>query len=402
MDSPVRQYQKQKDYRRHKLFRKIRRRQAAERQQAINEPIRQLKRKLKRYDSGKDVNANNVFDFVEDGEDFRKQYQKVYGKDGGQRFYEYVNSHFGNDLTYLAGTLPEVTATPTFNTDIARLKLKQMIPDRKLRQTIISGYNPMKQGYNGEYIDTAPAKQYDEYETINRLYNIWNASKRPSVHREGDIMDPILQKFIGRGGYRDHYFPLLNNIYLGSKHPLLEDELSHAYQYNAKGLNFKPDVFNIPGDIHVNGKSGYDRPGHVEYEAHRIIQPVLSAYVDGYLNSLDEVNNIINEIQSNPGKYSYSKIRQKVRPNNTTIDNLYETIPSQGIQSSRKFYREDSYRPFNSGKDSGIHIKPQNRGKFTALKKRTGKSASWFKAHGTPAQKKMATFALNARKWEHK
>ena len=57
---------------------------------------------------------------------------------------------------------------------------------------------------------------------------------------------------------------------------------------------------------------------------------------------------------------------------------------------------------YNSGKDSGIHIKPENRGKFNALKKRTGKSASWFKAHGTPAQKKMATFALNARKWKHK
>lgn len=48
-----------------------------------------------------------------------------------------------------------------------------------------------------------------------------------------------------------------------------------------------------------------------------------------------------------------------------------------------------------------IHIKPENRGKFTALKKRTGHSASWFKAHGTPAQKKMAIFALNAKKWRH-
>lgn len=57
---------------------------------------------------------------------------------------------------------------------------------------------------------------------------------------------------------------------------------------------------------------------------------------------------------------------------------------------------------YKYGKASGIHIKPENRGKFTALKKRTGKSASWFKAHGTPAQKKMATFALNARKWKHK
>lgn len=48
-----------------------------------------------------------------------------------------------------------------------------------------------------------------------------------------------------------------------------------------------------------------------------------------------------------------------------------------------------------------IHIKPENRGKFTALKKRTGHSASWFKAHGTPAQKKMAVFELNAKKWKH-
>ena len=49
-----------------------------------------------------------------------------------------------------------------------------------------------------------------------------------------------------------------------------------------------------------------------------------------------------------------------------------------------------------------IRIKPENRGKFTALKERTGHSASWFKAHGTPAQKKMAVFELNSRHWNHK
>ena len=52
-------------------------------------------------------------------------------------------------------------------------------------------------------------------------------------------------------------------------------------------------------------------------------------------------------------------------------------------------------------KGGKIHIKPENRGKFTALKKRTGYSATWFKKHGTPAQKKMAVFALNSRKWKH-
>lgn len=55
----------------------------------------------------------------------------------------------------------------------------------------------------------------------------------------------------------------------------------------------------------------------------------------------------------------------------------------------------------NTFKDGGIFIKPENRGKFTALKERTGKSSTWYKEHGTPAQKKMATFSLNAAKWKH-
>lgn len=70
-------------------------------------------------------------------------------------------------------------------------------------------------------------------------------------------------------------------------------------------------------------------------------------------------------------------------------------------QWQRDLYGHSTFG-YKYGKASGIHIKPENRGKFTALKKRTGKSASWFKAHGTPAQKKMATFALNSRKWHHK
>lgn len=67
-----------------------------------------------------------------------------------------------------------------------------------------------------------------------------------------------------------------------------------------------------------------------------------------------------------------------------------------------KFLGDEDIITPNSFKHGGkIYIKPSHRGKFTELKKRTGHSASWFKAHGTPAQKKMATFALNARKWKH-
>ena len=64
------------------------------------------------------------------------------------------------------------------------------------------------------------------------------------------------------------------------------------------------------------------------------------------------------------------------------------------LEDSIEFLKKGGSIP--TGK-SGIHIKPENRGKFTRLKKRTGKSASWYKAHGTPAQKKMAIFALNSR-----
>jgi hypothetical protein len=62
----------------------------------------------------------------------------------------------------------------------------------------------------------------------------------------------------------------------------------------------------------------------------------------------------------------------------------------------------ESTFPFSMfAEGGGIHIKPENRGKFTALKERTGHSATWFKEHGTPAQKKMAVFALNSRHWKH-
>lgn len=48
-----------------------------------------------------------------------------------------------------------------------------------------------------------------------------------------------------------------------------------------------------------------------------------------------------------------------------------------------------------------IHIKPENRGKFTATMKRTGKSAEELSHSSNPLTRKRAIFALNARKWHH-
>ena len=54
------------------------------------------------------------------------------------------------------------------------------------------------------------------------------------------------------------------------------------------------------------------------------------------------------------------------------------------------------------GSDSGIHIKPENRGKFNATKKATGKSTEELKHSKNPLTRKRATFAANAAKWNKK
>ena len=105
--------------------------------------------------------------------------------------------------------------------------------------------------------------------------------------------------------------------------------------------------------------------------------------VNTYLDMVLEENPYTKEMYSAP-------IEPVVQPNdgfNLSMDQFQKLLESN---------RED----FAIGGHK-IHIKKENRGKFTALKKRTGHSASWFKAHGTPAQKKMAVFALNAKKWKH-
>lgn len=50
---------------------------------------------------------------------------------------------------------------------------------------------------------------------------------------------------------------------------------------------------------------------------------------------------------------------------------------------------------------SGIHIKPENEGKLTNLKKRTGKTEAELWKDGDASVRKMITFARNARKWKH-
>lgn len=53
-------------------------------------------------------------------------------------------------------------------------------------------------------------------------------------------------------------------------------------------------------------------------------------------------------------------------------------------------------------KNNGIHIKPENKGKFNATKERTGKSTEELTHSKNPLTKKRAIFAQNAKRWKKK
>ena len=53
------------------------------------------------------------------------------------------------------------------------------------------------------------------------------------------------------------------------------------------------------------------------------------------------------------------------------------------------------------GKGGKIHIKPENRGKFTAYKQRTGKTTEEALHSKNPHVRQMANFARNASHWKH-
>jgi hypothetical protein len=66
---------------------------------------------------------------------------------------------------------------------------------------------------------------------------------------------------------------------------------------------------------------------------------------------------------------------------------------------------EEFFPIYGTGKEplarDGIHIKPENRGKFTAYKKRTGKTTEEALHSSSPHVRQMANFARNASKWDH-
>jgi hypothetical protein len=83
------------------------------------------------------------------------------------------------------------------------------------------------------------------------------------------------------------------------------------------------------------------------------------------------------------------------------IHALYATLRVTSVHTD--FGKDLQVQPnkIMATKKSVIHIKESHKGRFTAIKKKTGKTTAELKHSKSPAVRKMATFAANAAKWHH-
>lgn len=226
-----------------------------------------------------------------------------------------VNSSLDSDESagIMGGSLPEVIYNFSDNAENSKTlsKLREMFHTKQYIKNF--SRNPIfRNGIRGH------ERNYtiSDNDVINRVYDIYSASNKPNVTHNRSLGVNILGGILfNHNKYRPNYNVITNTIHLPSsfndthahkywkKHrgdqPNINNlhyiaELSHAYQYNSNNTNNYTKL-SIPGDIKINGKTGYHRKNHLEYEAHSIIEPNIYDYVLGNIDYKTFINNIKNK-----------------------------------------------------------------------------------------------------------
>lgn len=106
---------------------------------------------------------------------------------------------------------------------------------------------------------------------------------------------------------------------------------------------------------------------------------------------------------SNKAKNKAADLRRQVEAGNTWVNNTLvnnaDNIATTQMQGLLGNYAAFGGPLFAHG--GSIHIKPENKGKFTETKKRTGKTTEELTHSSNPLTRKRAIFAQNAKKWHH-
>lgn len=107
---------------------------------------------------------------------------------------------------------------------------------------------------------------------------------------------------------------------------------------------------------------------------------------------------------SNKAKNKAADLRNKIGLGNAWVQNTLinnaDNIADTQMQNLLGNYAAFG-GPLLFSKGGSIHIKPENKGKFTETKRRTGKTTEELTHSSNPLTRKRAIFAQNAKKWHH-
>ena len=425
MDSPVRIQQKKNDYLRHKFFRTLNRRKKRQLQQQIEAPEKELRRRLrlKRYDPGK----NNSMDYEHRGTIYDDEL-KNQGITHVAELPEVVVK--GRDYTKPYESAYE--GNPKLTSEI--LRFLPGIGD------VLDVADIAKDAYNGNYLSAGigagmlALPNFIE-KPLKAVRKFLKRTDFPSAIEYAYGRNPRLAKI----GTMDDYENYIKTIFPKSK---IQDI---QYHMGPKGLQeLKPstgDVWNTNPEargIYVTPERSYAENIR-KFTTDRLEKPSMFTYIkrnvipggwkipneqftDVYPVVVDTRNPLqtrgtwtwgIGDDKYNSLMSQYDGIVNDGPKWWQNINKMPETIiPTTGqthilgtaadAERFSDYMLSNKITSYSKGKDSGIHIKPENRGKFNALKKRTGKTTEELTHSKNPLTRKRAIFAQNARKWNHK
>lgn len=446
MESPIRKYQKQKEYQRHKVLRRIKKRQQRKAEQMQKIAEKQLKRKLPKMDDGSEPKIEYV-DQV--------------------RVNPITGEALMSDNTTGSIILPEVSVRP----------------EPKLTKSAFDGYTQ----YLDDLVSFVPVVG-DVNDGINAGIALKNRDySQAALLGAGLFLPNALEKplkFATKTGSRifkniadeakDRFAKILYDINPPFGKPVVTENFSNVTPNIINTNNFIPiqpkytdiversnlgkyldegvestvfENIRFPNKV-IKEKEGLQSVQNFEELEERIGKDLLQNKLpntlplkyEGYTH--EPVQGAILKQHFDIFRPVYSQ--KRITPANKIAD-PWHTVRKEGSvwEPSNDWYRQLEYLGYNRTSDgfykvSGfpykigdlgpsnvgfddfgnmlifdplihykhgkepIHINPANRGKFNALKRRTGKTTEQLTHSKNPLTRKRAIFAQNAKKWNHR
>jgi hypothetical protein len=171
----------------------------------------------------------------------------------------------------------------------------------------------------------------------------------------------------------------------------------------AGGEFVKDTTGNIKGMIR---KGAYGTPDSIDYQqrphTERVatIQSVTKPtyqYARGNVPSGYFRNMVVTDATGNNNTREFNEADWKTYSSDPANQKLFQSNPQ-----FKHLFTPTAVTTPQLKEGGGIHIKPENKGKFTATKSKTGKSTEELTHSKNPTTKKRAVFAQNAARWSKK